>query len=397
MSETPNVVVRLLYYPATGNNKQYAARRAYYTSNVADDYMRYIDKGAGAAPPPDYVGYVGDGEKSSGVFGKGGMLSKEQKAEIRDALRVTGSVVWDMVISFESKYGDKHLTDADAAQGMLKSQLNRFFKKAGLNPGNMVWFAGLHTNTDNRHLHVSFFEREPLSIRQKDKSPHYHNGKLRKTAFEDFRLAIEQHFSDTATQIKAARKELTASVNAAFSDAAYNRTVRNKLLKIAAALPPSGHLAYDSGNMDAVRPLVDQLTAYILRRHAPTAAAYSELKTFLNLRDGEIRDACRKQRIKNVGNHLVSDKIIRDLYRRLGNNAIAAARVIRSRQNDDRLAAKRNSIQRRIARNKLARAIGDCLKLGARYEEECKDAFQEYLERLEAAGQAELERGDYEM
>lgn len=397
MSDSPNVLVRLKYYPATGNNKQFAGRRAYYTSSLTDDYMRYIDKGADdKSGTPDYVDYVGNKEKSSGVFGKDGLLTKDQKAEFRKALRATNSVIWDMVISFESKFGNKHLTDTEAAQSLLNAQLNRFFKKAGLNPNNIIWFAGLHTNTDNAHIHLSFFEREPLSIRQKDKTPHHHNGKLRQIGIDNFKVSIEQYFSDTATQIKIARKELMTGADEAYGNAAYNKTLKSKLLKIAAALPPTGRLGYESDNMEVVRPLVDKLTAYILK-HSPVSKTYGGLKYLLNEHDIDARNICRKQRLKNVDTYLMTDKIVRDLYRRFGNKAIAAALNIRKQKDKERLAAKRNSVQHRIARQDLSRAILEGLKLGAIYETECKNAFEEYLERLENARQEQYECTEYEM
>jgi hypothetical protein len=398
MNDTPNVLVRLKYYPSTGNNKQFANSRAYYSSSLTDDYMRYIDKGAEEEnPAPDYVDYVGNREKSTGVFGKGGLLTKDQKAEIRKALRTTDSVIWDMVISFESKYGDKHLTGTEAAQGLLNAQLNRFFKRVGLNPGNMAWFAGVHTNTDNAHIHLSFFEREPLSIRQKDKTPHYHNGKLRQIGIDGFKISIEQYFSDTATRIKAARKELTTAVDTAFRSAAFNKTLKSSLLKIASVLPPTGRIGYDSENMEAVRPLADKLTAYILKANSPVSKTYTALKYFLNKHDDETRTACRKQRIKNVDDYLMTDKIVRDLYRRLGNKAIAAALNICKARNDERQAIKRNSVQRRIARRELFWTIMEGLKLGAVYEAECNLAFSEYLKRLENAREEQYERSEYEM
>ena len=39
----------------------------------------------------------------------------------------------------------------------------KFFKKAALNPENITWFAGLHENTDNKHIHFSFRQNPPLS------------------------------------------------------------------------------------------------------------------------------------------------------------------------------------------------------------------------------------------
>ena len=78
MNDTPNIVVRLGYYPAKSNNIKYADKRAFYSSNMPDDYMRYVEKGVmdknnpsgDDRPGADYMDYVGDNDKSSGVFSK---------------------------------------------------------------------------------------------------------------------------------------------------------------------------------------------------------------------------------------------------------------------------------------------------------------------------------------
>lgn len=150
--------MRLKYY---GKNHP---RRAFYASGQTEDYLRYIDKG-GKAGYADYLDYADDKEKSAGVFGKDGALTAVQKKELQKALKTTDSVIWDMVVSFEENYGKNHLKDSDDARELLNALLNRFFKKAGLNPQNMTWFAGLHTNTDNRHIHVSFWENAPVFTR----------------------------------------------------------------------------------------------------------------------------------------------------------------------------------------------------------------------------------------
>lgn len=44
----------------------------------------------------------------------------------------------------------------------MQSELPKFFKSAGLNPDNIEWFAGLHENTDNRHIHLISFVNKKL-------------------------------------------------------------------------------------------------------------------------------------------------------------------------------------------------------------------------------------------
>ena len=78
--------------------------RQFYSCRQTDDFLKYINKGITAG---DYLGYAGNPEKSSGVFGEGGLLTKEQIKELRSMLRTTDSNIWHAVISFTEEFGQK--------------------------------------------------------------------------------------------------------------------------------------------------------------------------------------------------------------------------------------------------------------------------------------------------
>lgn len=137
-------------------------KRAFYGSGQKDDYLGYVDTGIQSTKELDYLDYAGDEMKSSGLFNADGAITKAEKKRLREKLRKTESCIWDLVISFATEYGDKNMTNADQAQKLLSKVLPKFFKNAGLHPENIVWYAGLHTNTDNRHVHISFFEDKPM-------------------------------------------------------------------------------------------------------------------------------------------------------------------------------------------------------------------------------------------
>jgi hypothetical protein len=396
MDEAPNIVMMLKYYPAASNNKQFADRRAYYSSSTADDYMGYVDKGVlEKGTPTDFVSYVGDGEKSSGLFGKDGMLSKERKAEMRKALRATGSVIWDAVISFKEGYGQKNIRDWRDAHGLLKAQLNRFFKQAGLHPDNVEWYAGLHTNTNNSHIHLSFFEREPKFLRQKDRTPHYHNGKLRQSGIDGFKIAAENYFSDATAKIKAARKEvLSAAQNAlvySTDKTVFNNAVTERLVDIIKRLPEDGRLSYASAGMEHIRRIADDVTAFILKHDKNLNRKYLGFVKCLQDRDDTTRNYCKRNHIKNVEQHLVADKTVEDLYKRLGNYVINTARLLRDKYYKKQF-VKQGSASRRIARKGFLKSLELTAWLIGKYDTECAEAFEEYLERLEKMQQPQHER-----
>ena len=173
----PNVLIRLKYYkpedaelsPDNPINQRKIKNRNYYSSKQSngEDYMKYMDKGAKAGEVYDYMSYAGNEEKSSGVFGKDGLLTEEQKKEIRKSLRITKSVIWDMIISFTEEYGNERIKSYEDALEVVRKNLPKFFKNNGMQDENVVWFAGMHENTDNKHIHVCFFEKEPTFLRQK--------------------------------------------------------------------------------------------------------------------------------------------------------------------------------------------------------------------------------------
>lgn len=127
----------------------------------------------------DYLDYAGDEEKSSGVFDANGLLSKSDKKALREKLHGTQSCIWDLIVSFEENYGKSNLADYSKARELLVKTLPKLFRQTELNQDNMTWYAGLHTNTDNRHIHVCFFENEPQKFHHKTGRLRYRHGKIR--------------------------------------------------------------------------------------------------------------------------------------------------------------------------------------------------------------------------
>lgn len=382
----PDVIVRLKYY-----GKEHS-RRAFYSSGQTEDYLRYVDKG-GKAGYVDYLDYAGNKEKSHGMFGKDGILSAAQKKELRRALKTTDSVIWDMVISFEEVYGKSHLKDSLDARELLNALLNRFFKKAGLNSQNMTWFAGLHENTDNRHIHVSFWENAPVFTRQQDREhKHYHSGKLRQAGINDFKIAIENHYSELATRVKEKRKTLLAKANQAISLMPHGE-LSALFRQLYEQIPETGRIAYDSENMASVRNLADKITTHMLKSNSVLKDEYQLFHFELMCRDKQIREFCRKQKIPNTEDLLVADKTVNDLYRRLGNMFIRRALELkRQHKKSERTASGR----KRYHGKSVLQTFCDTAYWCAVYEEESIRLFEEFREKLEEA-QDHNELNEYEM
>lgn len=159
----PNVNLFLGYVDNLDKSvsKDLEARR-FYSSNKEYDYVKYVN--TGSKEKLDYVAYSGNNEKSKGIFNENGLLNAEQIKELRTNLRTTKSTIWHGVISFTEYFGNVNCDTYEKAYELMKSQLPKFFKNANLDPENIVWFAGLHENTDNKHIHLYFLKKSPLGI-----------------------------------------------------------------------------------------------------------------------------------------------------------------------------------------------------------------------------------------
>jgi hypothetical protein len=114
---------------------------------------------------------------------------------------------------------------------------------------------------------------------------------------------------------------------------------------------------------------------------------YRRLSATLEKRDAETREHCKAQRIKNVGDFLIHNKVTAELYKRIGNQILKSALNVKIRHERERKAREPNSTpaRRRIARRELLCSIEKCLRLKAIAEAECLNDFAEYINRLEEA------------
>ena len=116
--------------------KQNFEARRFYSSSKDYDYVKYVN--TGSKEKLDFVAYSGNHEKSHGIFDKRGILTPEQIKELRAKLRKTNSPIWHGVISFTEEFGNQFCDSYEKAYSMMTAEFPKFFKKAGLNPGDNI-------------------------------------------------------------------------------------------------------------------------------------------------------------------------------------------------------------------------------------------------------------------
>ena len=104
--------------------KRYYKERIFYSCKDDYNYLSYVNKGS--EKRIDFVDYSGNHEKSTGLFDKNGLCSKEQIAELKRGFRATKSPILHGLISFEEFFGKKYCDQYSQAFNLMTNQFPRF-------------------------------------------------------------------------------------------------------------------------------------------------------------------------------------------------------------------------------------------------------------------------------
>jgi hypothetical protein len=382
MSKAPNVNFMLNYYNCNYRQEKYKKKRAYYSSQTNKDYLNYVATGIEDVKNLDYVKYMSDVHKSSGVFNEGGLMNAEQRQAVRCALRATKSVIWDGIISFEEVFGKKWCNTYEQAYSLIKTELPKFFKKAGLDANNIEWFAGLHENTDNRHIHICFFEKESIRIKPNKNGKQFSIGKISLKAINNFKAELE--FS--ATDYKAKEKLYRLMIKQQFNEEIKTKSsmkLNDMFLTLASNLPTTGNLSYASKNMQRLTNKIDAITNYIVNKSNTVKNYYYDFMIVAKEKDKLFSSYCKNNYYKQPFYFEKGYK--KDIYRRLGNIVINAAFQINKLNNERLKLNAKYKKEKILSRTKLKHQLNECLWLSNKIEHEAIRAFDEFLYKLEKA------------
>lgn len=378
------VVAKLHYYNVDSTD------RDFYSSSDGNDYIGYVSKGITESRTYDYVSYMDDNDKSSGVFDSNGLLSKQYIKSLRKMLRETKSCIWDMVISFEALFGKEHLFHFEQAIGLLNNILPKFFKSANLNPKNIIWYAGLHENTDNRHIHISFFEKEPTFYNHRKKEYKFHRGKIPITAVKELKLNAENYFNSPMEELKIKRKKLVESLKLEMASKSFDEfesSLKWLLKGLFEEIPKEGRTGYDSINMKPFKERIDNITTLILEKSV-YAEDYKVILDSIKERDEKLKKKCRKYNL-DENEYLYEPKFKSDLYRRMGNVIIKEIISKRNKEYEELKNIRNDKYRRRAELKKTGYLLTKAFEIA---DEAYNEAYEVFLEFQIKMRNAEIER-----
>ena len=317
---TPNVNLMGSFYTPSSRKWSF-----YSSADCNNDYLKYADKGGKAGECLDYLGYAGNPEKSSGAFSSDGLLTPREKSDIRKELRSTESCVWDYVVSFEEGYGKEKIRSWRDAQALIAKELPRFLKANGMDVSKVRWFAGLHENTGNRHIHLCFYEREPERIVAHQTGRRWHRGKMSQSSIESLKVRIEQTLSSGEFALGSERRALMDGLDDSLDERVErDRKAKKALLNLYRVLPP-GDFGYASKEADPIRQDIDAVTAAVIQSEPALSESFDRFLTTIRKKDEETKAICERDKI-DPQRYLVAERMVSDFYRRAGNRVLAYVR-----------------------------------------------------------------------
>ena len=418
MIESPNIIVRTKFYPSKPNIKniaQWATRRAFYTCNSAYNILDYLSRESATSkslseeekeiirelenqvvPENSIIDYISERPGAGGLFSKDGLMSEEEIKQAKDKMKTTGSIVWEGFISFETKYGKENCNSYDQAMTLMNKAMPSMLKHSHLDYDNMEWFAGFHTNTDNYHIQFVMFEKEPQHITKSGDLSFSNKGQIAKHNFDNAKFCIEKELTFEKDISFQKRNEIKSSFSKALWTQRKESLFEDDILELASKLPSSGRLAYDSENMQELKPLVNKITTNLIQNCPEIKEQYNDYKNYVVERKNKLEAIYSKNNIKKSDklNNYVNDRID-DLYNRLGNITIKTAQNI-NKKSEQYTKTKTTNPTTKVYRNNkkkisLAKASSSLLSM-SEFREESLKAVKELKRKLEESEEIEMQQ-----
>ncbi len=265
----------------------------------------------------------------------------------------------------------------------MKLEFPKFLKTAGFNIDNIEWFAGLHTNTDHRHIHFSFYEKKSLKILAFKEGYRFSNGKVNKFSISKFKVDVELRLRNLK-RIYADRDVLVKSAKDMLVDPKLNDFIYRNIRDLSDLLPKEKRFSYSSENIKPYKKLIDDVTSKIIGTNKQLANQYEIFIKEALSKDEEIIKICKNSNL-DYKMYLLSERYIGDLNRRLGNLVLSAIKEVEFKERRVIETEYRNRlVEKRIKKNKRKRLISRSNYLKKKVETEAFKYLNELTRKLDS-------------
>ncbi|MDQ0361552.1 relaxase MobL [Breznakia pachnodae] len=253
-------------------------------SDACDKTFYSLDAGIETENTKDAFDYYNYRIGSTGAFNHTGYLTQEKV--LSELEKYKPEIVYNCVISFTDEFAsDNNLKPKKNMQDLIKKTMNKNIKALGFDPENVSWSAYYHTNTNQPHVHVSFYEKKRTKKRymiEKSKLTKANSAITRLMKLNTdlyikrddlkhglFKKLDELGFSDNIKRL------IVKSENNSKKAYKVDKEYTQKLEHLEKVLPQQGSFKFNSANIKPHREEIMELVDYI-KKHGGISEVYKE-------------------------------------------------------------------------------------------------------------------------
>ena len=254
-------------------------------------------------------------------------------------------VFWKLMISFPPDFAiNNGLISKYDYYELLKNVMPSLFADAGFKIDNMVWYAVLHRNTKNPHMHIAFYQKEN----------HYKSKTISMMAINrlksnianylisntDFYKEKDFYFRDIVGSISY--EEFAKIKSPKFFTNSFRRKLNEMLFDLYSKLPPVGRLQYNSRNMKPYKEEIDSIIEFILS-HDSLKYKFADYDLLLQKHQKKLTEVYGQTK-DNKSKKYYKDQINR-LYSKIGNDILSGFKIY---QSGDKLEKEKEFLKKNI-------------------------------------------------
>lgn len=388
--------------PRNKNIVEHAAERAFYNGTAEYNYFDYTENAKKVVKDSENKANSNYMEKTSGVFNSKGVLSSQEKSELAKKLKETKSIIWHGFISFDDETSSLFNTQ-EACIHFINRTMNSYFERNGLEENNLEFFCSLHSDTDHRHIHFAFFEKEPKAIDKKTRELVYRKkGVLGDRVYrlgdeivpkgtvgavlgykdyghDNFIAHANLYLEENKYELELARKEMEAKMDAVCNDVLTSwkyKELRSSLIALWRSLPSSGRMSYNSENLAPYRKSIDRVVQEFIDAVPGLREEHNTTVRELFKRESEIKRICKNEGIDYESAAKSSvEKMKNDiLCIRLGNRVLKIAKAASGNYRNISI-ARANNLTRKITSKNNRKAVENALMRAIKYNSQSMTSY----------------------
>lgn len=289
-------VFRVHYHEPNCENRGYYTGLADYSCS---DYLSRAEK---------------EESKQVALFDKNGeTLSKDDIKNIEKQLQQSDTIIWTGIISFKGTEDIYNCHTEEKARELIKKHFK--INSSALQDSNIGCMCAFHTDTEHNHIQMMFYEKDKKHINSKGQLEYTKQKQIPLETLNNVMRNINNDLLNDYRAIFPIRNQLIENMKTNNYD-----NIQQDIIKLSHHLP-NGRLAYNSENMKPYIAEVNKIVNKVLF-HEDNKDNFDKIMMYCkekqNLLDNVTHDTNNTQ-------PPLQDKIVTDLFARMGNIVIKNA------------------------------------------------------------------------